>query len=112
MVEIHKYKIDIESDGNVIPTRMYKVLFQQTNISELKKSLKGKIMFHAYNNLCILQIGICRVAFINKVTFYILPGNRSALLGMPDCEYLQLLSINHQMANDMHNRRQSNEQTK
>ena len=34
-----KYKIDTGSDGNLMPIRMYKMLFPHTNINELNKAI-------------------------------------------------------------------------
>ena len=47
------------------------------------------------------QICTHRVTLIDKgikyqCSFFVVPGNRTALLGMPDWEHLQLLSINCQ----------------
>ena len=96
---------------------MYKMLFPNTNINEVSKSINKKVVFHAYNNSCILQMGICRVTLFNKgiayqCNFFIIHGNVLALLGMPDCEWLQMLSINCQKTNNQCKRRQVNEQTK
>ena len=44
--------------------------------------------------------------------FFVVPGNGSALLGLPDCDWLQLLSIKCQTTNDQHKRGQINKQTK
>ena len=44
--------------------------------------------------------------------FFAVSGNGPTLLGMPDCECLKLLSINCQVTNDLHIRRQVNKQTK
>ena len=65
------------------------------------------------------QICICRVALIKikKDTkywcnFITVPENEPTLLEMSDCKYLQLLSINCQVTNDMHTRRQINQHKK
>ena len=46
---------------------------------------------HMYNNICIPQMGICQIVIINegikyKCSFFVVPGNGSALLGMPECK--------------------------
>ena len=58
-----KCKIDTDSDGNLMPIRMYKMLFLHTNVNEL--NISKKIVLHAYNNVCIPQMGISRVTIIN-----------------------------------------------
>ena len=55
------------------------------------------------------QMGLCRITIINKCieyqcNFFIVPGNGLALLGISDCESLQLLSINCQTTTDQHER--------
>ena len=62
-------------------------------------------------------MGICRVALINKSIRYqcnlsVELGNGPKLLGMPDYESMQLMSIDCQTTNDQHKRGQINEQTK
>ena len=61
--------------------------------------------------------GIIRVNIINKgikykCSFFVVPGQGSALLGMADYEQQQLPSMNCQSTNDQYNGRQINEQTK
>ena len=71
-------------------------------ITDLNKSKDRKII--KINNSCIPQMGVCKVTIINKgikyqSIFFLVSGNRLALFGMPDCERLQLLSINCQAVN-------------
>ena len=59
----------------------------------------------------------CRVTIINKsmeyqCNFCVVPGNGTALLGIPDCECLQLLNINCQATNNPHKRGLINEKPK
>ena len=94
-------KLHTGSDGNLMPIRMYKVPFLQTNIDEINKSRNKKIVFCAYNNSCISQMDICHITVLNKCfeyqcSFFVVPGNRPALLGMPGCEWLKLLTVNFQ----------------
>ena len=39
-VDTYKYKIEIASNGNLKPIRMYTMLFPHTNINKLNKSIK------------------------------------------------------------------------
>ena len=73
--------------------RMYKMLFSQPNITKLNVNRQEKIVLHTYNNLCILQMRVCRITIINKgnkyqSSYFVWPGNAPALLGMPDFERL------------------------
>ena len=40
--ETCKYKMDTSNDGNLMPIRMYKMLFPYTNITDLNKSVNKK----------------------------------------------------------------------
>ena len=51
---------------------------------------------------------ICYVAVVNKsikyrCSFIVVPGNRPALLGMPNCDWVKLLTMNCQTADDTQN---------
>ena len=50
-------------------------------------------------------MGIYEIAVINKgiayqCNFFVVPGNAPALLGMPNYEWLQLLSVNCETTNN------------
>ena len=62
-------------------------------------------------------MGLCIVVIINKgieyqCNFFVGPWHGPALLGMPDCERLQMLSTNCWSTNGQQEGRQINEQTK
>ena len=60
-----KFMLDTGNDSsNLMPIRMYKILFLHTNINDLNKSINRKIVLHTYNNLCIPQMA--HNAVINK----------------------------------------------
>ena len=93
------------------------MLFLWSNITKPNKSINKTVVVHAYNNLCIPQMGVGIITMTNKGIAYwchfcVVPGNWPALLGIPDCERLQLLSINLQTTNDQQMGIQINEQTK
>ena len=48
-----------------MPIGRYKASFLNININELNKSINKKVL-HTYNNSCIPQMGICKVALSNK----------------------------------------------
>ena len=64
--ETCEYKIDAGSDGNLMPIRLYKMLFLHTNITELKKYIDKEIVLYTYNSSCIPQMGVCRIIIINN----------------------------------------------
>ena len=81
-----------------MPIRMYKVLFLCTNINKLNRSMHNKIVLCAYDYFCIPQRDVCCNTMINKgieygCIFFVVPGNELALLGMPYCEWLMLLTV-------------------
>ena len=43
---MYEFKLDTGNNGNLMPFRMYKLLFLQPNINELSKINKLKIMLH------------------------------------------------------------------
>ena len=52
-------------------------------------------------------MGICHFAILNKgieygCTLLIVSGNVPALLGMPDCEWIKIVTLNCQTADDQH----------
>ena len=74
-----------------------------------------KIILHAYRSE-ILQLCIGHVTLNNKVIeyqcdFFVVPGNGPALLGMSDCEWLQLLTVNCQTIDGSHKGHQIIKQT-
>ena len=44
--------------------------------------------------------------------FFEVPGNRPALVGMPDCEWLQPITVTNHIAVNQHKECQINDQTK
>ena len=59
----------------------------------------------------------CKITIIKKgikfqCNFFVVMGNWPALLGMPDCERLQLLGINCNTTNAGQNGKQKNERIK
>ena len=48
-----KYKIDTGSDGNIMPIKMFKVLFLDTETANLNKSIDRKLILCAYNSMYI-----------------------------------------------------------
>ena len=52
--EVCEYRIDASSDGNLMPIRMLKVLYPNTKLIDLNKSVDKRVMFqnkimHAYH---------------------------------------------------------------
>ena len=61
-----KYKLDTGNDGNLMPIRMSKILFLQTNLEKLNKFTNKEIVLHVYNNSGIPQMGMCHTATFNE----------------------------------------------
>ena len=62
-IETDKQKLDIGSDGNLMPIKMYRMVFLYRSVTDLNKSMK--IVLCTYNNSSIQQMGLCRVTIIN-----------------------------------------------
>ena len=91
--------------------RMLKVLFPNTKTDNLKKSMNKKVALSALNNSCIPENSEYKVTINNKgmkfqCDFLVVQSNGPALLGMPDCQRLQLLCIICDAANIYRHRRQ------
>ena len=59
-----KYKIDIGSDGNLLPIKLFRGLFPHTRITDFNKSMVRKIILWSYNKSCIPQMAVCKVNVI------------------------------------------------
>ena len=58
--ELCKCKMDKGSDGNLMPTRMFKMLYPNTKIMNLNKLIDKKSIVHI-KNLCLHQMGVYKV---------------------------------------------------
>ena len=55
------YKIDIGSEGNIMPLYIFKKLFKNMPEEQLKSSIKSNIKLKMYNRTHITQLGTCMV---------------------------------------------------
>ena len=62
------HKIDMGSEGNIMPLYILKKLFKNMTKEQLKISIKGNIKLKTYNGTQITQLGTCvvLVKFKNK----------------------------------------------
>ena len=93
------YKVDTGSEGNIMPLYIFQKLFANIGEDQLKRSVKGNIKLKMYNATHIMQLGTCtvQIKFKNitkRCTFFVVPGNGQALLGMPDTMALNLINLN------------------
>ena len=93
------YKIDMASEGNIMPFYIFKKLFKNMTEEQLKRSIKGYIKLKTYNGTHITQLGTCAVLvkFKNlrkQCVFFVVPGNGQVLLGMPDTAVLNIINLN------------------
>ena len=73
-----EYKIKSGSDGKLMPIKISKVLFHDTNSADLNKSIDEKVVLHTYNNSCIPQMDVWKVTIIKNgikfiCNFFIVP---------------------------------------
>ena len=90
------YKIDMGSEGNIMPFYIFKKLFKNVLVEQLKRSIKNHIRLCMYNRTSIMQLGTCTVFIKFKnikkcCVFFVVPGNVQALIGMPDVTSLNML---------------------
>ena len=93
------YKIDIGSEGNIMPLYIFKKLFKDMMEEQLEKSIKNNIKLRTYNGMYITQLGTCAVLIKLKnlkksCVFFVVPGNGQVLLGMPDTAALNIINLN------------------
>ena len=79
------YKIDMGSEGNIMPLYIFKKLFKNVTVEQLKKSIKSHIRLHTYYKTNIMQLGTCVVIIKFKnikkhCVFFVVPGNGQTLL--------------------------------
>ena len=93
------YKIDTGSEGNTALLYIFQKLFANIGEDQLKRLVKGNIKLKTYNGTHIMQLGMCMVQIklkniMKRCTFFVVPGNGQALLGMPDTAPLILINLN------------------
>ena len=60
------YKIDAESNGNIIPLHIFKKLFSWVTIEWLTQTVNKHMLLKTYNKTTITQLGTCRVIIEHK----------------------------------------------
>ena len=95
IVEI-PYKIDTGREGNIMPLYIFKTLFKNITVEQLKKSIKSHIRLCMYNKTNIMQLGTCVVIikFKNIKKTCVFCRNGRPLLRMPDATSLNIININ------------------
>ena len=93
------YKIGTGSEGNLMSLYIFKKLFRNESIEQLRSSIKSNIRLKTYNGMQIEQLGMCTVTikfknFINQCVFFVVPGNSQVLLGMQDMAVLNIINLN------------------
>ena len=77
------YKVDMGSDGNIMPFHIYKKLFPNTTVDQLTATKDAKIKIKAYNCTTITQLGRCKVKIENDkhktFIFFVVLGDGKAL---------------------------------
>ena len=81
------YKIDTGGEGNIMLLYIFRKLLANISEDQLKRSVKGNIKLKTYNGTHIMQLGTCvvQIKFKNimkRCTFFVVPGNGQALLGI------------------------------
>ena len=93
------YNIDTGSEGNIMLLYIFKKIFKNTMVEELKQAIKNHIRLCTYNGTSIMQLGTCAVFIkfknIRKCgAFFVVPSNGQVLTGMPDATFLDLIKVN------------------
>ena len=100
------FKIDTGADGNLMPIRMFAVLFPKVSLDALRRTVNRDVTLFAYNNTPIKQFGTCsvRLGFKNKslVCKFFVVEHDTALVGINDSEKLGLVKVNFDMVRNEH----------
>ena len=72
------YKIDMGSEGNLMPLYIFQKLFANMREEQLKRSVKGNTRVKRYNGTHITQLGMCavKIKFKNikkRCMFFVVP---------------------------------------
>ena len=93
------YKIDTSCEGNLMLLYIFKKLFRNESVEQLKRSIKSNIKLKTYSGMQIEQLGTCTVTIKFKdlkkqCVFFVVPGNGQALLRMPNTVALNIINLN------------------
>ena len=82
-----------------MPLYIFQKLFANISEDQLKRLVKGNIKLKTYTGTHIMQLGTYEVQIklkkiTKRCTFFVVPGNGQALLGMPDTAALNLINLN------------------
>ena len=98
------FKIDTGADGNLMPIKMFAVLFPMVSLDTLSKTINKGVTLFAYNNTPIKQFGMCsvRLTFKDKslVCKFFVVEHDTALVGINDSEKLGLVKVNFDMVHE------------
>ena len=90
------YKVDLDSNGKIMLFHIFLKLYPRSKKLAAVKNENTKL--RTYNSMTITQLGRCtvRIENNNKIKMYSVfvgPRNRQPLLGMPDIETLDIMTI-------------------
>ena len=92
------FKIDTGADGNLMPIKMFAILFPKVSLDTLGKTINKGVTLFAYNNTPIRQFGMCSIKLGFKdrwsICKFFVVEHDTALLGINDSEKLSLVKVN------------------
>ena len=95
------FKIDTGADGNLMPIKMFAILFPRMSLDTLGRTINKGVTLFAYNNTPIKQFGMCSIKLGFKdrwsVCKFFVVEHETALLGINDSEKLGLVKVNFDM---------------
>ena len=100
------FKIDTGADGNLMPIKMFAVLFPKVSLDALSRTINKEVTLFAYNNTPIKQFGMCsvRLSFKSKslICNFFVVEHETALVGITNSEKLGLVQVNFDMVRNEH----------
>ena len=85
-----------------MPFKIFRILFSKLTTAALHTTKNNSVILDTYNQLSIEQLCVCTVWLSQndidaKCRFFVVPGDKLALLGMPDIELLNILKVTHEV---------------
>ena len=91
-------KLDTGASSNLLPYNMFREIFPQVYVKDLRCSIDNNVCLEAYNKISIKQLGTCCLTVrhgkqSHLCHFFVVPDYYCPILGLNDTHALNLISI-------------------
>ena len=99
-------KINIRVESNILPLRGFKKIFPDISVVELSKMVRPNTSSKTAKGNEIKQLGHCKINVCfadNRILchFFVVPNYCHCILGLPDSERLEILTIHSDVVSDV-----------